>query len=280
MPTLNVTLIFLLLSFDERENLLASQGVHPVTAEAETFLPPADQLSPTAMLSSEPSGAGAASYFKSYYAKNRDKILAKVKAYSLSNLDKISEAKRRFYLNNRDKCLEKSRIQRLRNPEKMKAYKIAWIKNNPGKKEALDKEWKLANKDRMAASRRKWAIANKERKKQLNKNWENDHQDQYRAIMKESAHRRRDKLSKCSVAERKTISKWIETWLGKKLVRCYWCRIMEKPQNCHIDHITPISKGGLHALSNLCISCASCNQKKNAKLISTWNNQIEEPVLL
>lgn len=33
----------------------------------------------------------------------------------------------------------------------------------------------------------------------------------------------------------------------------------------HIDHITPLSKGGQTALYNLALSCATCNQRKAAK---------------
>lgn len=46
---------------------------------------------------------------------------------------------------------------------------------------------------------------------------------------------------------------------------CYWCSIPLKGKNMHIDHYVPLSKGGEHTLSNLVVSCSTCNQKKNAK---------------
>ena len=33
----------------------------------------------------------------------------------------------------------------------------------------------------------------------------------------------------------------------------------------HIDHIMPLSKGGRHTISNLVVSCPTCNLQKNAK---------------
>lgn len=46
--------------------------------------------------------------------------------------------------------------------------------------------------------------------------------------------------------------------------RCYWCK---KPygEDYHIDHIWPVSKGGENSPENLCLTCPSCNHKKNKK---------------
>lgn len=38
----------------------------------------------------------------------------------------------------------------------------------------------------------------------------------------------------------------------------------------HIDHIIPWSKGGLTALENLALACASCNLKKGARTPEEW----------
>ena len=45
---------------------------------------------------------------------------------------------------------------------------------------------------------------------------------------------------------------------------CYWC---EKPvnDNYHLDHLIPLSKGGLHSIGNVVISCPKCNVVKNNK---------------
>jgi 5-methylcytosine-specific restriction endonuclease McrA len=32
----------------------------------------------------------------------------------------------------------------------------------------------------------------------------------------------------------------------------------------HVDHVQPISRGGLHEVSNLCIACKKCNLSKGA----------------
>lgn len=43
-----------------------------------------------------------------------------------------------------------------------------------------------------------------------------------------------------------------------------------------IDHVTPVSRGGTNDLSNLVASCAACNRKKSAKLLSELGWTIDE----
>lgn len=37
-----------------------------------------------------------------------------------------------------------------------------------------------------------------------------------------------------------------------------------------IDHVVPLSKGGLHIIENLVPACIYCNSSKGAKLLSEW----------
>ena len=46
---------------------------------------------------------------------------------------------------------------------------------------------------------------------------------------------------------------------------CYWCNAKLMKGDIHLDHYTPLSKGGLHTISNLVLSCSKCNLKKSAK---------------
>ena len=45
---------------------------------------------------------------------------------------------------------------------------------------------------------------------------------------------------------------------------CYYCKRNAKKENLKLglDHKTPRSKGGAHDLSNIVVSCISCNSKK------------------
>lgn len=47
--------------------------------------------------------------------------------------------------------------------------------------------------------------------------------------------------------------------------KCWWCQ-NELAATFHLDHVIPVSKGGLHALNNLVAACPSCNLKKHTKM--------------
>lgn len=46
--------------------------------------------------------------------------------------------------------------------------------------------------------------------------------------------------------------------------RCAICRVPLRGKRMHIDHITPIARGGTHAPRNLQICCEPCNLKKGS----------------
>lgn len=47
--------------------------------------------------------------------------------------------------------------------------------------------------------------------------------------------------------------------------RCAWCST-DCRKAYHVDHIIPLAKGGTNWPDNLCISCPSCNVRKQARL--------------
>ena len=49
--------------------------------------------------------------------------------------------------------------------------------------------------------------------------------------------------------------------------RCAYCENPLKFRDSHIDHITPVSKGGLGTLSNKVLVCSKCNLSKRAKTL-------------
>ena len=62
--------------------------------------------------------------------------------------------------------------------------------------------------------------------------------------------------------------------LDRDGLRCVWCRFeSDNASEFDIDHLTPVSLGGLDTLDNLAVSCAICNRSRGnrpAELASTW----------
>lgn len=100
------------------------------------------------------------------------------------------------------------------------------------------------------------------------------------AAKRQKEHKRRAAKNGSTIGDTRVIAEWERAWKRRVSVACYWCMAKVNPSTAHSDHIMPISKGGAHALENLCISCAKCNLAKSSKLPSDWNATLSQPVLL
>ena len=60
--------------------------------------------------------------------------------------------------------------------------------------------------------------------------------------------------------------------LASQEYRCAACEAdIRTPQSYHLDHIIPLSRGGMHEDSNLQCLCPHCNLSKGAKLPDEWD---------
>ena len=53
-------------------------------------------------------------------------------------------------------------------------------------------------------------------------------------------------------------------WVSEQEKVCLWCGVACE-EGFHVDHVTPLSKGGPHELWNLAVTCPRCNLRKNAR---------------
>jgi 5-methylcytosine-specific restriction endonuclease McrA len=48
--------------------------------------------------------------------------------------------------------------------------------------------------------------------------------------------------------------------------KCYYCqKPLDNRGRGHLEHKTPLSRGGEHALNNVCFACSTCNLKKGRR---------------
>ena len=64
-----------------------------------------------------------------------------------------------------------------------------------------------------------------------------------------------------------TLDEWNTIKVNQKY-RCYWCKERFKEKELSMDHVIPLSKGGLHEVSNIVAACKSCNSSKNNRIWS------------
>lgn len=138
-----------------------------------------------------------------------------------------------------------------------------------------------------------WGRANPEKRKEIRDKWNNTNPDYYFDYYQENVDDRKkyqkdyyennkaDRISKSvfylrkrragvrSNSETATYSKqdmesyWIDNCIDMK---CYICG----GNFDHVDHVIPLSKGGVDDVYNLMPACKSCNLSKNATLLEEW----------
>jgi 5-methylcytosine-specific restriction endonuclease McrA len=115
-----------------------------------------------------------------------------------------------------------------------------WQRSNPDRVRESAARYRAAHPEAVAARHRAWQLANPERAK---------------------AHRVKRQATK----KRATVVHFPSAALAERMNyfgnRCWMCRGPFE----QVDHVKPLSKGGLHILSNLRPACSDCNNRKHAK---------------
>ena len=135
-------------------------------------------------------------------------------------------------------------------------------RNRERHRESL-RRWRALRGDACKVAAAEYRKANRSRSAEVGREWRRKNPGKARAIV--SA--RRARLRGAAVGDRKAYAAFVDWARAAKSVPCYWCRKPTKPgkDSRHIDHITPLAKGGADAVGNLCVSCPNCNLTKNAK---------------
>ena len=162
------------------------------------------------------------------------------KLYTQNNSDKLQEAKKLYYQSNRDKILESHKVYYEKNKEKIQEQNKAYFKTN------LEK---------VTSKRVAYWKAHPEEKKKIQATYRRTHPEK----IKENDVKRRARKAGAEKNDL-TASQWREIKEAHKH-KCVYCG--KKFKNLTMDHITPLSKGGNHTVSNVVPACISCNSKKH-----------------
>ena len=127
------------------------------------------------------------------------------------------------------------------------------------------KEWEKRNKEILRFKRKKWELENEEHLFISRKKYREENKDKVRQLKKVSeAKRRANKLKASSKL----------TFIQEQLIKQYYehsTRLKNKLGiEFHVDHIVPLSIGGLHHPSNLQVVPARWNVRKNNTNTNLW----------
>ena len=195
-------------------------------------------------------------YNSKYYNKNKNKILNNAKEYGYENKDKKREYDKEYREQNRDKIIARQKIWSDSNREQRAKYKKEYYQNNKDDILEKNKLYRMKNAKDIAKRRKIYQDKNKDNLSKYYKYYKST--DKGKAVKRNSNHKRRQVEKIGDV----TSEQMLELM---KIKICYWCGCSLKNKNAHIDHYIPLSKGGKHTISNLVVSCVSCNLRKNAK---------------
>ena len=149
---------------------------------------------------------------------------------------------------------EHQRKKYAENPEPTKARSKRWKEENRDRAKELDHIRYMANRDKAIERARQWRINHPEQDRMLKRRWEAAHPE---ATLLKVHRRRARKLD--APRNDLTLKQWqaIKAYYGQKCVYCG-----RKTARLTQDHITPLSKGGSHTVSNVLPACRPCNSKK------------------
>ena len=175
-----------------------------------------------------------------------------------------------FSINNRSKdghafCCKK--CKRLYNKERYKKYgKQFYLKYKINRAAAM-KKWRKKNPDYIKGWRnnnpeydKEWYISNREKCKVSNQKWYN--KNKYKSHAKAAVYRARkmNQIMNLSKLEYNEIKKIYEL--------CIFINSVSINIKRHVDHIIPLSRGGLHHPDNLQILEARANLCKGSKILN------------
>lgn len=156
-----------------------------------------------------------------------------------------------------------SRRQRAANPERRRAYCRGWVARNLEKQRASERKWAAANREQERLRALARYAANPQRQAEKTKQWVATHPETARAIAHRASCNRRAR-------ERQAFIENVDPRVvfDRDAGICGICRLPVNPtERWHVDHVIPLSKGGLHAYANVQLSHARCNISKGARLV-------------
>ncbi|TMZ72779.1 HNH endonuclease [Klebsiella pneumoniae] len=131
-------------------------------------------------------------------------------------------------------------------------------------------EFKAKRKDNRYCTRlcksRAWKRNNKERVRTYNAEWRKRNPEYGRDWKRKNPQRKRAYRHARKTSGTLLVRDW-RRLCNRYGNKCAYCESMEP---LTVDHIIPVTRGGLHTIGNVLPACLSCNSSKGRKFIVEW----------
>ena len=229
---------------------------------------------------------------RKWHEKNPERSAARTRKWHEENPERAAELCRKWRQENPEKVALSGRKYRQANPEKTAARALKWKKENPEKKAAADRKWRLENPERKYATNLKWSqenpekilasarkyyLANPEKVAAAARKWGQENPEKVAACTRawskanpekrSSIQHKRRALKRNSLDPERPVTAEIQIERKGLFNGCCFCGSQDK---LTLEHVIPLSRGGLHVPENLLGSCRSCNCSKNASPVEEW----------
>ena len=181
---------------------------------------------------------------KKRYEENRDWFIARNQQWREQNKDneiykeRKKRSQKKYHEKNKEKINEKGKIYHENNRERRKAYAV---------------NYRIKHRDRLRLEGRARKIANPN-------------------LSRFGCAKRRLRLK---LQADNSIDPMNIMTLIKESKKCCYCLNPFNDKKKVVDHMIPLSKGGLHAIYNLAICCNHCNSRKGSKSYPEWLDCLE-----
>lgn len=155
---------------------------------------------------------------------------------------------------------------RRNNPERIQRNQEQFRKRNPERAKEIKRSWAERNVVKIKQKNMRYYARNKDTINARNNEYDAKHPEKKRARTE-----KRRKLSK--QAEGNFTEHDLQRLYEDQERRCAYCGISiywHIPNDIHVDHVQPLSKGGSNWPDNLCLACADCNLSKGEKSVIEW----------
>lgn len=153
----------------------------------------------------------------------------------------------------------KARYVQNRDAERIRKHK--YYEQNTEKIRERNRKWHKANREKVRLKVDEYYQKNKEYMRTKHREWYLENIDAVQInILKRRARKQNN---------------GVYTVLRRDIKRLYssFCVYCGSFDNIEIDHVLPISRGGVHSIGNLASACLRCNRSKGNKTVMEWKVQ-------